>query len=94
MNWLKSIFGIKTWIYSDPFLVNDTHLTARYYQIVRCVETNQIDFVRVKNSPEVGLESQMLPYDDLLYPNEKPNRIRKPAPGKIMQMVRPVERVA
>lgn len=94
MDWIKKLFGIKTWVYSDPFLVNDTHLTARYYQIVRCVETNQIDFVRVKNSPEIGIESQMLPNDSLLYPGEKSEYLRKPvpAPGKITSMEKQITR--
>jgi len=61
MNWLKSILGLRTWIYSDPFLVNDEHLSAHYYQIRRCVETNEIDFLPVKHSPIVGLESAFLP---------------------------------
>jgi hypothetical protein len=61
MNWLKSFFGLRTWLYSDPFLVNDAHLSAHYYQIRRCVQTNEIDFVRVKQSPIVGLESAVLP---------------------------------
>jgi hypothetical protein len=60
---LKSLLGFRTWIYSDPFLVNDSHLSAHYYQIRRCVETNEIDFQPVKHSPIVGIGSSLLPPD-------------------------------
>ena len=89
MKWLKSFLGIRTWIYSDPFLVNDGHLSAHYYQICRCVETNEIDFLPVKHSPIIGIESALMPPDSLVRLSDQariairklePARQAKPAP--------------
>ena len=93
MNWLKRFLGIKTYIYSDPFLVNDSHLTARYYQIVRCVETNQIDFIRVKRSPEIGLESAMLPLGENFCPPATVSAFRNSEPDRITPIF-PMDRAA
>jgi len=92
-SWLKRLLGIKTYVYSDPFLVNDCHLTAHYYQVVRCVESNQIDFVRIKHSPQIGLESGMLPLGDKPFSPAIDSAAGNPEADQITRMF-PIERAA